>query len=125
MLTSTTFVSVDDSGFIFTGDLSGNSTQRLNLSDAAIFRPSNIVKATNGYLYILMGSNTSTSFAGIMLLRSIDSGVTWEIKVISSDIILTAYTSSYQFDYLTEYDTNLLAFAPENVAYGIDETGGT
>ena len=73
MTSATTFISVDEDGYIYTGVLGSSAVQRMHLQDGGTYRVSNIVKATNGYYYIVMVQKDAVSGQdGVFLLRSMD-----------------------------------------------------
>lgn len=117
-LTTSTFITVA-TDIIHTGDDAGNSNQRTRFGRGG--RASNILKATNGNLYIIVGPLTSSSV--ISIIKSTDGGITWSIKIIGAQSSSSVdYTSTNQYTYLTEYDTNKLAFCVDQQIYVIDES---
>ncbi len=83
---------------------------------------SNIIKTTNGNYYCVIFPNATITDTGIViLLKSLDAGLTWSNKVIGAVDNNLGASDNYG-QQLTEYDTNKLLFGAGNFICTINES---
>ena len=124
---SSTVVLILDSidGYLDYYTNSGNSTNIMCVCNNNVTgSSSNIIKATNGYIYFAISeSDSNTAKVGVVRLwRSKDSGLTWQAKVIP---LTGNWVGAMESGYgkLSEYDTNKLLLSSGRAQFTlIDES---